>query len=467
MKNRVLYTMLLLAMAIVAQAEEITYKIVRYNADAQDFVIRAYGKKPVGAAAWFENEYGATTGNRYNQIPRNRTASLKVEGLDNCVVKSITLSMCSNNKAGSFGIEIADEQNSLAKFPVRDFADQQWYGRWVSKDLGVYVDIRKDIANQTAVSGLLDICIKGGTSEGSVYLNAVTIEYDAPSNVKLESPLGYVFEKLAAKSTISEGDVLMMYRSGDAAGDIDGMEKSQYLDAIGIASTSDVCELDVEYFTATKDATGKCWLLTDQYGRRLGAGSKKLLWDSGELAWNISIGYDGATIASANADYGTMRYNTPVESYPRFGLYTSKTLTLPYLYRRVRQNEPVVSTAIKLGEAERTVNLSEQDTVVVKSKLVPDATTDFRILWNSSNEAVAKVSDGIVTLLSEGDATITATAHDSGVQSSMLLHVVGSPSAILTPSHTDASLSERTYNLQGIAARGKGIVVRKNKKFIK
>lgn len=49
---------------------EITYRVASYNADTDDFVLEAWGEKPAGASAYFFNDYGATTGNRYNQIPR-------------------------------------------------------------------------------------------------------------------------------------------------------------------------------------------------------------------------------------------------------------------------------------------------------------------------------------------------------------------------------------------------------------
>ncbi|MCI7584716.1 MAG: hypothetical protein MSS95_02485 [Bacteroidales bacterium] len=56
--------------ATAIYAAEITYRVASYNADTDDFVLEAWGEKPAGASAHFFNDYGATTGNRYNQIPR-------------------------------------------------------------------------------------------------------------------------------------------------------------------------------------------------------------------------------------------------------------------------------------------------------------------------------------------------------------------------------------------------------------
>ena len=56
----------LLMVSAGAHAAEVVYRIVEYNKTTQDFILSASGQVPKGSYAWFENEYGATTGNRYN-----------------------------------------------------------------------------------------------------------------------------------------------------------------------------------------------------------------------------------------------------------------------------------------------------------------------------------------------------------------------------------------------------------------
>ena len=60
---------------------------------------------------------------------------------------------------------------------------------------------------------------------------------------------------------------------------------------------------------------------------------------------------------------------------------------------------------------------------------MPKTTTDKRLHCKSSNESVATVTGGYVTLLSVGETTITATTYDSGVETTMHL-VVTEPTAI-------------------------------------
>ena len=424
----------LLMVSAGAHAAEVVYRIVEYNKTIQDFILSASGQVPKGSYAWFENEYGATTGNRYNQIPRNRKATLWLSGWQGCTISSITFSMCSNNKAGQVGFSVGEGKSAALVFPPRDFADEAWFGQWVSKDLGVYVDITQPVMAECFASDLANITLQGGTAEGSVYIDAITIRYDESPGTVLESPLGWRYDKLTKKSTLHEGDELMIFRNGCAAGDIDGMESaSHYLDAIAVASTGDVSDPEVLRFTLGKSADNLShWTLTDQHGRRLGAkGKGALAWNEGITTWTVDLGIEGATIASTNSSYGTLRFNAPAGSYPRFNLYTSTSLPLPYLYRKLKQNEAVLSTSLSFDESEMTVALS-QGHVALRPKVSPSKVTDGRIAWTSSNEAVATVNGGFVTLKSEGSAVITARTKDGGAEATLQL-TVADDTGILFP----------------------------------
>lgn len=421
-------TLLLFCLVATAlRAETITYRIVEYNADAGDFVLAAHGLRPVGSYAMFENDFGATRGNRYNQIPRNKQATLWLEGWEGCTINSVTLAMCSNNSSGTAALCVTSGDNELFSMRALPFDDPEWFGHWLSKDLQTYAEITKPMTSRVAVGddGEVAITVKGGTPEGSVYLDAVTIDYTPAAWVETESPLGWVFEKLEAKSTIADGDVIMLYRSGDAAGDIDGMEKSHYLDAIGLSSTSNVVEPFVLTFTANKTSDGH-WTLTNQYGQQLAAaGAQALTWDAGLATWDITLGYSGATIASTNSKFGTLRYNAPAESYPRFWNYTSTSLPLPYIYKRVRQLKPVqcqsldLSASSLLGGSEQGnygqplhVDLALQDTLLLRPEFHPSNVTSRRLTWESSDESVATVQSGVVFLHAPGRTTITASCFD-------------------------------------------------------
>lgn len=417
-----------ITLSVAADAAEVVYRIVEYNKQTAEFKIAACGMVPRNSRVYFENEFGATTGNRYNQIPRNREAVLYLEGWQGCKVRSITFSMCSNNKSGQVGVSLNDGGTTLYESAPVDFASSEWFGSWVSKDLGVYVDVTKQTDAPAIATDDATIVVAGGRSEGSVYLDAITIDYDE-DGVELESPLGWQYEKLTKKSTLNAGDEVMIYRNGAAAADFDGMDESHYLDAVAVPSTSDVTSPDVLRFKLDKSADGAAWTFIDQHGRKLGAtGKQQLAWNEGSTEWTVDFGYDGAVIAPAGTDYGTLRYSTPDNSYARFNLYTSKSLPLPFLYRKGEQMQPEQSRSLAFAEEEQTISLDAAH-IGLRPTLLPKTTTDKRLRWTSSDESVATVAGGFVTLLGVGATTITAAAYDGGAEASMRL-VVTEPTAV-------------------------------------
>ena len=420
------------AATLCAHAAEAVYRIVEYNKSTGEFALAASGMVPKGSWAYFQNDYGATTGNRYNQIPRNRKATLWLEGWKGCKLRSVTLSMCSNSKSGQVGLAVCDGEKSLYVLRPADFASETWFGQWVSKDLNVYVDITKRLDIPALAADEASLVLQGGTAEGSVYVSTITIEYDEAPGAELESPLGWAYEKLTKKSALSEGDEVMIYRNGCAAADFDGMQTSHYLDAMVIASTADVSSPDVLRFTLGKADGQESWTLTDQNGRALGAtGKQSLAWDEGSTLWTVSLGYDGAEVTNANADCGTLRYNAPAGSYARFNVYTSTSLPLPFLYRKGSQRQPEVSRSLTFSEPVVTADVSAGH-VVLKPSLLPATATDRRIRWTCDNGQVAMVNGGLVTLLNAGEATIAARAADGGCEASVRL-VVTAAAGVASP----------------------------------
>ena len=446
-------SVMLVAFSISLQAAEVVYRLVEYNKTTGEFVLAASGETPKDSWAYFESEYGATTGNRYNQIPRNRHATLYLEGWRGCKVKSVTLAMCSNSKSGQIGLSLSDGDTPLfTQHPV-DFASDEWFGSWVSKDLNVYVDVTKKFDVPVLASDEACLTLQGGTSEGSVYISTITIEYEPSAGSDTESPLGWVYEKLGKKSVLHDGDEVILFRNGAAAADFGGMEQSHYLDAVAIASTADVTSHDVLRFRLDKQEEQDGWTLTDQYGRKLGAsGKQSLAWDEGSTLWTIGLGYDGATVVNANSAYGTLRYNEPQGNYARFNVYASNSLPLPFLYRKDSQKEPELSRSLTLDELEMTVGL-DAGFVSLHATLLPANTTDKRVVWTSSNEDVAIVNGGYVKLLGIGVADITARAKDSGAEASVHLTVTepAGVASVMKSSNREKRVARKVANANGIA----------------
>ena len=70
----------------------------------------------------------------------------------------------------------------------------------------------------------------------------------------------------------------------------------------------------------------------------------------------------------------------------------------------------VAVTGVTLAPTEATLTLGETETVTLIPTVLPAEATDKSVTWSSSNEAVATVTDGVVTAVAPGTATITATA---------------------------------------------------------
>ena len=84
---------------------------------------------------------------------------------------------------------------------------------------------------------------------------------------------------------------------------------------------------------------------------------------------------------------------------------------------------PVYVTDVTLDHSEETLNVG--DTLQLNETVLPENADNKDVTWESSNDAVASVSDdGLVTANGAGDATITVTTVDGGKEATCEIHVV-------------------------------------------
>ncbi len=435
LKTTVLF--LLLSCAASIFAESITYNVVKD--DDLKYVIKPFGMKPAYSYAEFYNEYGNVYGARYNQIPKDKKAELYLVGWEGCTIKSITFNMCSNAKSGGASFKVMAGTTSLFNMGSTAFNSPQWYGAWVSHINYVYVDVTKPMTTNYVIQEdeVVEITITG--SESSVYINSYTIEYE-PGVTPTESALGYTYVKVEKNEKLVEGDDILIYYRGVAAGDIDSTQTYPYMDAFLVTSLANVYEPELMYFKLRKN--GDYWRFVNQYGDTLGAtADKKLAWNKGGMDWTIALTFDGAEIANTNSNYGVLRFNQPAESWARFTNYTSNTLPLPYIYRRVKQNEPIVATSITIPESVALTLC--QDTIILRSTLLPKTTTNQRTFWKSTDESVVVVRDGIVRPISAGQADIVVFSSDSSLTDTCRVTIAECPIVVtdITLNPTDITLN--------------------------
>jgi uncharacterized protein YjdB len=90
--------------------------------------------------------------------------------------------------------------------------------------------------------------------------------------------------------------------------------------------------------------------------------------------------------------------------------------------------EPVAVTGVTLAPTTATLTLGETETVTLIPTVLPAEATDKSVTWTSSNEAVATVTDGVVTAVAAGTATITVTTTD-GAKTATCAVTVAAPAA--------------------------------------
>lgn len=73
-------------------------------------------------------------------------------------------------------------------------------------------------------------------------------------------------------------------------------------------------------------------------------------------------------------------------------------------------NDVVAVTGIALDRT--TLDMEVGETYALTATVTPDNATDKRVVWDSSDPSIVTVADGLLTALTEGRSTITATAGD-------------------------------------------------------
>lgn len=128
-----------------------------------------------------------------------------------------------------------------------------------------------------------------------------------------------------------------------------------------------------------------------------------------EVVWNIQDGMDvltleGNTLTAVNPGTATVVATAADGS----GVTAFAEITV----------NPVMATGIEISGAPATMTIgtSEKLTAVV----TPESTTNKAVTWQSSNEDVVVVENGLVTAKSVGDAIITATTADGSDKSAQV-----------------------------------------------
>lgn len=86
--------------------------------------------------------------------------------------------------------------------------------------------------------------------------------------------------------------------------------------------------------------------------------------------------------------------------------------------------EPDSNSAESIAFAEKSVTVRENDTYLLKAIISPEDASNQRLIWTSDNVNAAKVTNGLITGVGPGTATVTATTRDGSLSASCQVTVV-------------------------------------------
>jgi len=102
--------------------------------------------------------------------------------------------------------------------------------------------------------------------------------------------------------------------------------------------------------------------------------------------------------------------------------FSAESVDSVTFYRVDRTITTVPATSVQLNRSADTLPAGQSRTLT--ATVLPANATNRNVLWVSNNTDVATVSNGVVTAVIEGDATITAVTQDGALLANYELHVV-------------------------------------------
>ena len=162
------------------------------------------------------------------------------------------------------------------------------------------------------------------------------------------------------------------------------------------------------------------------------ATNKTVTWSSSNR--NIVTVESGVVTAVATGTATITAFHVEGDDTNRRSFYA-------YCYITVNPTPPVVVPVTEVTLEQTELNLTVGDDATLVATVLPEDATNKNITWTTSNRNIASVSDGLVTAVAAGTATITVTTVDGNKTASCLVTVNPAPVPV-----TDVTISETSLN---------------------
>ncbi len=116
-------------------------------------------------------------------------------------------------------------------------------------------------------------------------------------------------------------------------------------------------------------------------------------------------------------------------------------LAVIFLWACEKTPEEIAVTSVSLSQS--TAEMIEGETLQLQVSISPSSATDKSVIWGSSKQSVATVSNnGLVSAVSEGSSTITATVGDKSATCSIVVNKRGVEVSSIELNKTELFLAE-------------------------
>lgn len=270
------------------------------------------------------------------------------------------------------------------------------------------------------------------------------------------------YEKVTTAPTDWSGEYLLVYEADETTANVwTGVDAANCYVAATIADgkitvdeavTIKIAAIDAAYSIMVNGGTNDGKYISGK------SGSNTIAFGAAAVDNTLALEEDGVKITSNTS---VMRYNANSDQN-RFRYFKAASYSSQKAVQLYKKRTEVPATAIALSET--TLTKEQYKYVKLTATLTPaEATTE--VVWSSDNEEVATVANGVVTMVGEGNAVITAKAGeltatcDVTVTAATILTCAEAAEKALAVSANNELVADGKYVVRGyvIKEAGKGI----------